>query len=117
VYQTDYKGWYSDTSGHIKMMEGDRKHARLFGYMRTGTDGGFELKTIKPQGYPDGPLPGHIHFEAFTANSEMLITELLFDDDKRLNEKNRDWAKKEGFTIAKNNRKTSPVYEYELFTK
>ncbi|MEP6951389.1 MAG: hypothetical protein ABI863_19020 [Ginsengibacter sp.] len=60
VYHTSNMGWYSDTAAHIRMNEGDRKHARLFGYVRTNKDGRFELATIKPHGYPQSTLPAHI---------------------------------------------------------
>jgi protocatechuate 3,4-dioxygenase beta subunit len=63
VYHTSNKGWYSDTAAHIQMNEGDRRHARLFGYVRTNEDGRFELTTIKPGGYPQSTLPAHIHIE------------------------------------------------------
>lgn len=39
VYHTSDKGWYSDTAAHIQMNEGDRKHSRLCGYVRTNRDG------------------------------------------------------------------------------
>src|SRR5262249_44681035 len=35
VYQSSAKGWYSDRAVHYAAPEGDRKHARLFGYLRT----------------------------------------------------------------------------------
>ena len=34
-YQTSDKGWYSDTGVHILKYEGDYRHARLFGYVKT----------------------------------------------------------------------------------
>src|SRR3954468_4378906 len=33
VYHTDNKGWYADTAAHVLVREGDRGHARLFGYL------------------------------------------------------------------------------------
>lgn len=62
-YQTSAKGWYSDKAPHISGNSGDEKHARLFGYLRTNDDGQYELRTIRPAGYPRSNLPAHIHVE------------------------------------------------------
>ena len=112
-YQTSNKGWYSDTAAHIQINEGDRKHARLFGYLKTGRDGSFEIATIKPVGYPQSDLPAHIHFEVISTNSKAVITELLFDDDPRLIGEIRKRAINEGFVISKNTATNGqPVYVY-----
>jgi len=103
VYHTDNRGWYSDTGAHVLMREGDRGHARLFGYMRTDHDGNISFNTIHPQGYPNSDLPQHIHLEVFEKNgTNLLITELLFDDDTRLTANARKRASQEGFVIARN---------------
>ena len=47
-YQTSARGWYSDRAAHVGGMEGDRKHARLFGYLKANEEGRFELRTIRP---------------------------------------------------------------------
>src|SRR5262249_26019720 len=62
-YQTSAKGWYSDRAAHYKAVAGDARHARLFGYLKTDDEGRFELRTIRPVGYPDTDLPAHIHVE------------------------------------------------------
>ena len=111
VYHTSNKGWYSDTAAHIQMNEGDRRHARLFGYVRTNEDGRFELATIKPHGYPQSTLPAHIHIEATTENGKSLVSELLFDDDPRLVGETRSRSVNEGFVISKNTgTDKQPVY-------
>ena len=61
AYQTSAKGWYAAAAPHVGGNEGDHKHARLFGYCRTGPDGWVELDTIRPGGYPRSTLPQHIH--------------------------------------------------------
>jgi protocatechuate 3,4-dioxygenase beta subunit len=63
VYQTSAKGWYSDRAAHVAAKEGDRKHARLFGYLVSDESGRFQVRTIQPGGYPDSGLPAHIHVE------------------------------------------------------
>ena len=42
VYQTSAKGWYSDRAFHVSGNEGDRRHARLFGYVLSDESGQFE---------------------------------------------------------------------------
>ena len=102
-YQTSARGWYSDRAAHVGGMEGDRKHARLFGYLKANEEGRFELRTIRPAGYPDSNLPAHIHVEVEQANNpaEGLVTEIQFDDDPRLTAEWRKRSQQEGFFIAK----------------
>ena len=115
VYQTSSKGWYSDTGVHVLQNEGDRKHARLFGYFKTDGLGKFEFKTIKPAGYPRSGLPAHIHIEIM-GERDMLITELQFDDDPRLTEEVRNRSIKEHFIIEKNiGTMAEPIYSYTIF--
>jgi protocatechuate 3,4-dioxygenase, beta subunit len=115
MYITSDKGWYSDTAAHIQMNEGDRKHSRLFGYVRTNRDGRFELTTIKPHGYPQSNLPAHIHIEVSTENGKSLVSELLFDDDPRLVGETRSRSVNEGFVISKNiGAENHPVYSYTV---
>jgi protocatechuate 3,4-dioxygenase beta subunit len=106
VYQTSAKGWYSDRAAHFSAREGDRKHARLFGYLRTDADGHFELRTIRPTGYPDTDLPAHIHveIERIDKDSGSFVTEVQFDDDPRLTAEWRKRSQQEGFLIGKVNK-------------
>jgi protocatechuate 3,4-dioxygenase beta subunit len=103
VYQTSSKGWYSDRAAHVAAREGDRRHARLFGYVKTDAGGRFEVRTIRPGGYPDGNLPAHIHVEVERGGqpADSLITEIRFDDDRRLTAEERKRSQQEGFVIAK----------------
>lgn len=97
VYQTSAKGWYSDKAPHISGMSGDEKYARLFAYLTTDQDGQYELRTIRPAGYPNSNLPAHIHIEIKAPGNERfaLISEILFDDDPRLTKEMRDRALRE----------------------
>ena len=113
VYQTSSEGWYSDTAPHILKNEGDRKHARLFGYFKTGAQGKFKFATVKPKGYPNSTLPAHIHIEIALDGNQSFISELLFDDDPRLVNEIRARAVQEKFLIVKNSgTKEEPVYSY-----
>ena len=115
IYQTDTRGWYGNDRVHFQMNEGDRKHARLFAYFKTNTKGGFEFITIQPHGYPQSDLPAHIHFEVFDKEKALLISELLFDDDERLQGSIRSRAEKEGFFISKPAQKNlQKIYQYSI---
>lgn len=57
AYQTDATGEYhNDPSTHV---------ARLHGWAKTDSQGGFEFHTIKPGAYPGRIIPAHIHFHAW----------------------------------------------------
>ena len=101
VYQTSAKGWYSDKAPHISGVAGDEKHARLFGYLTTNQDGQYELRTIRPAGYPHSNLPSHIHIEIEVAGNEprTFISEIQFEDDARLTREMRDRASRERLFI------------------
>ena len=119
VYQTDHRGWYADDKPHVEQNEGDRGHARLFGYLKTNEQGEFELKTIRPASYPNSTLPQHIHFEAFSDNGRsLIITELLFDDDPMLVGELRERFLREGFVVSKNTgTKEKQLFNYVVTTR
>lgn len=102
VYQTSAKGWYSDRAAHVSGNSGDQKHARLFGYVIADTQGTFEVKTIRPAGYPQSTLPAHIHVEVKSApeDNRALVTEVQFSDDPRLTPEARQRSERERFLIC-----------------
>ena len=55
VFHADAKGYYSPTRAM------DEANARLFGYMKTAADGHYRFLTIRTGGYPQAPIPQHIH--------------------------------------------------------
>ncbi len=101
LYHTDARGWYAADAPHVSMNEGDMRHARLFGYIRTDKDGKFELHTIKPSGYPQSDLPAHIHVHIDANGYQPVITEFLFDDDERLVGNIRENSTRNNFMISK----------------
>ena len=101
LYHTDVRGWYAADAPHVSMNEGDMRHARLFGYIKTDKDGKFELHTIKPSGYPQSDLPAHIHVHIDASGYQSFITEFLFDDDERLVGKIRENSIHNSFMISK----------------
>ena len=108
LYHTDARGWYAADAPHVSMNEGDMRHARLFGYVKTDKDGKFELHTIKPSGYPQSDLPAHIHVHIEATGYQSFITEFLFDDDERLVGKIRENSIRNNFMISKPEKTESP---------
>lgn len=115
-YHTSDKGWYSDTAVHILMNEGDHRHARLFGYVRTNAQGKFKIYTIRPNGYPKSELAAHIHLQMWKDGGASLFGipgELQFSDDIRMTPQRRQRSLSEGFLIAANEgSKQAPIYNY-----
>lgn len=100
AYHTDTKGVYSSKGGNTASM-GDSLNPRLFGYIKTRGDGKYTFKTIRPGGYPDGGPPAHIHFEIRADGYQDLVTEMMFEGDKRLTAENHKGLEESGFQIVK----------------
>jgi len=100
-YHTDSRGWYAADAPHVTQHEGDFRHARLFGYIKTDKDGKFEIHTIKAAGYPKSDLPAHIHVHVSASGYRSFGTEFLFDDDERLVGTIRENSIRNDFMIAK----------------
>ena len=82
VYQTDAAGVYS-TSG----AGGDNRSTRIHGLVRSGPDGRYEFRTIKPGPYPGGGNPAHIHaFISGPGYPEYWIDEYHFAGDPYISE-------------------------------
>jgi protocatechuate 3,4-dioxygenase, beta subunit len=58
AYQTNAAGLYANGSPET---EASRRHGRLRGWARTGADGRYAFRTIKPAPYPNENIPAHIH--------------------------------------------------------
>jgi protocatechuate 3,4-dioxygenase beta subunit len=116
LYHTDSRGWYAANSPHVNMNEGDMRHARLFGYVRTDKDGNFELHTIKPSGYPQSDLPAHIHIHVTAEGYRNFVNEFLFDDDERLVGNIRENSVRNQFIIAKPEKAVPPFQQQFSYT-
>lgn len=108
VFQTDAQGLYTPEDGETGSM--DEPASRLFGYLRTGPDGRYSFRTIRPGGYPN-PVPGlsgdrrfipqHIHLVASAVGytdhkCHGTSCQLVFEDDPRMTPAWRVWAKSGG---------------------
>jgi len=116
LYHTDSRGWYAANSPHVSMAEGDMRHARLFGYVKTDKEGKFELHTIKPAGYPKSDLPAHIHVHVSANDYQSVVTEFLFDDDERLVGKIRENSIGNDFMISKPQKTSAPFVQQFSYT-
>jgi len=116
LYQTDSRGWYAADAPHILQNEGDMRHARLFGYVKTDKDGKFELHTIKPAGYPKSDLPAHIHIHVTADGYRSFVNEFLFDDDERLVGNIRADAVRNQFMISKPEKSEKPFEQKFSYT-
>lgn len=79
AYQTNAKGLYT---GGTPETEASRRHGRLRGWVKTGTDGRYSFDTIKPAPYPDDTLPAHIHFTILEPGKRPYwIDDIVFDGE------------------------------------
>lgn len=91
AYQTDETGVYHERGA---------SDWRLRGWARTDPNGRFELRTIRPESYPSGRTPAHVHF---TIDGKDLprrwAEELRFGDDPYISRtERREAASAERFT-------------------
>jgi protocatechuate 3,4-dioxygenase beta subunit len=100
VFQTSDNGSYSSRGGNAGDM-GDSLNPRIFGYMKTGADGKYEFRTIRPGQYPNDGPPAHVHYEISAPGFETKATELMFEDDSRMTEGTKKWVLEAGFVIGK----------------
>jgi len=94
VFHADARGNYTQDRPM------DEANARLFEYMKTGADGRYEFRTIRPGGYARAPIPQHIHMLVTAAGYRdhacRSTCQLVFEDDPRMTAKWRRWAKEGG---------------------
>ncbi len=79
AHHTNAGGLYANGSGPP---EWSRRHGRLRGWVRTGADGRYEFRTIKPAPYPNQQLPAHIHLiVAEPGRPPYWIDDVVFDGE------------------------------------
>jgi protocatechuate 3,4-dioxygenase beta subunit len=79
AYHTDITGRY--TKNGTETGNG-RRHGRLRGWARTGADGRYEFRTIKPAPYPGGTDPAHVHMTVTGPGyPEYWIDSIWFEGD------------------------------------
>lgn len=99
VYQTDDRGYYGIEESD------DSANPRLYGYLRTGPDGRYTYRTVRPGAYahaPDGEQ--HIHYSFIAEGYRRAKGEgppsLFFADDKNLRPEHIPEIESDGAIIA-----------------
>ena len=73
--------FHTDAAGHYNK-EDDPDNPRLRGWMKTGKDGRYEFRAIKPAPYPQLTTPAHIHAHVYAPGyPEYYIDEYWFAGD------------------------------------
>jgi protocatechuate 3,4-dioxygenase beta subunit len=91
VYQTDATGKYSPSP------DGNHRYTKIHGQMKTGPDGRYEFRTIKPMPYPGNTVPAHIHASLSAPGfQEYWIDNYLFEGDPFITEQVRKQSHGEG---------------------
>jgi protocatechuate 3,4-dioxygenase beta subunit len=90
VYQTDALGSYNKA-------DGSWRHPRIKGWFRSGKDGTYKLRTIKPGSYPGSRTPAHIHVVYVPEKGRARwFDDFLFDGDPHLREEDYARYRKNG---------------------
>lgn len=73
--------WHTDATGHYSPQD-DPFAPRLRGWMRTGSDGRYSFRSIRPAPYPNHSEPAHIHIHVWSETMpEHYLHEYWFSDD------------------------------------
>ena len=116
VYHTDATGQYTRERAM------DEPHARLSGWVTSDAAGRFELRTIRPGGYPrairlgdrDRHIPAHIHMDVDARGHASRRLQAVFADDSLLTEAYwQDWVKRLGQPVLQAKRE-GDVWRAEL---
>jgi protocatechuate 3,4-dioxygenase beta subunit len=92
-YHTDARGYYSPADSQTA----GRRNGHLRGWVKTDERGKFTIHSIRPEPYPDGNIPAHIHMLVKEPGKTVYyIDEVWFDDDPLVTEKLKASAEKRG---------------------
>lgn len=79
AHHTNSAGLYANGSNESMW---SRRHGRLRGWARTGADGRYTFRTIKPAPYPDRTMPAHVHlFIGEPGRRPYYIDDVVFDGE------------------------------------
>ena len=76
VFHTDVQGRYATDIADLNAAE---LSPRLYGAMRTDSQGRYQYRTIRPGSYDNGP--SHVHYVVKAAGYKPLLLSLQFEDD------------------------------------
>lgn len=79
--------WHTDEDGlykaDTKTPPAASRHGRLRGWIKTGADGKYRIRTLRPAPYPNADIPAHIHVSVKEPNiANEYYLDWYFDDDK-----------------------------------
>jgi protocatechuate 3,4-dioxygenase beta subunit len=90
LYQTDATGVYNTTDHNWE-------RPRIRGWIKTDKEGKYEIRTIKPESYPRGRNPAHIHvIVKVSGQKPNWIDNFLFDGDPYLSEQDNNLPAQQG---------------------
>lgn len=99
IHQTNAAGRYAGGSDES---EWSGRHGRLRGWLKTGPDGRYEVRTIKPGQYPNRPDPAHIHLTVLEHGKDPYwIDDVVFDGAPGVEEYRREAEKRGGPGIVR----------------
>ncbi|HSY76348.1 MAG TPA: protocatechuate 3,4-dioxygenase [Bacteroidia bacterium] len=83
--------WHTDANGnYIKEGGGaGEDHPRIHGRMKTGPDGKYEFRTIRPGQYPSHTSPAHIHAHISAPDYPEYALAYYFEGDNLITDQNR----------------------------
>ena len=84
VWHTDAKGFYIAGGGGAGEL-----HPRIHGRMKTGANGKYEFRTIRPEQYPSHTSPAHVHGHISAPNFPEYPIIYYFEGDDLITDKNR----------------------------
>lgn len=84
VWHTDAKGYYIEGGGGAGEL-----HPRIHGRIKTGADGKYEFRSIRPAPYPSNSAPAHIHGHISTPDFPEYPLIYYFEGDPLITDKNR----------------------------
>ncbi|MBL8964624.1 MAG: intradiol ring-cleavage dioxygenase [Phycisphaerae bacterium] len=92
-YQTNAQGRYQHHPDEPRSMppnELGQTHGSIRGWIKTGPDGRYAIRTIRPGAYPTNDEPAHIHATIKEPDvPEYYIDDFVFDDDPLLTSQRR----------------------------
>ena len=84
VWHTDAKGYYIEGGGGAGEL-----HPRIHGRMKTGADGKYEFRTIRPAQYPSHTSPAHVHGHISAPDFPEYPIIYYFEGDDLITDQNR----------------------------
>lgn len=76
VFHTDIQGRYATDISDLNLAE---LNPRLYGAMRTDSQGRYQYQTIRPGSYDNGPA--HVHYVVKARGYKPMLLSLQFEDD------------------------------------